>query len=133
MTIERAANTAPPRSTEPVSTFRVSEHEIGPDCREIRVEGELDLAVADRLQEAIERCQGKQTLIDLEHCDFIDSTGIAVIVRAYREWADDGGVRLVVHSPSNQVLRILTTTGLTGIGLVFGSREDALRELAAQE
>jgi anti-anti-sigma factor len=114
-----------------MALFRVSEHEIGPGCREIRVEGELDSAVADRLQEAIERCQGDQTLIDLEDCEFIDSTGIAVIVRAHRERAEDGSGRMVVHSPSDQVLRIFTITGLTGIGLVFESREAALGPAAA--
>jgi anti-anti-sigma factor len=116
-----------------MALFRVSEQEIGPGCREIRVEGELDLAVADRLQEAIERCPDDQTLIDLEGCEFIDSTGIAVIVRAGRERARDGGGRLVVHSPTDQVLRVLEITGLTDIGLVFASRDEALGEPALQE
>jgi anti-anti-sigma factor len=114
-----------------MAAFRVTEREIDSDCYEIRVEGELDLAVADRLREAIERCAGWRTLVDLGDCEFIDSTGIAVIVRAHCERADDGG-RLVVHSPSDQVLRVLTTTGLTGIGLVFGSREEALGDPALQ-
>jgi anti-anti-sigma factor len=113
-------------------SFKVSESEIAPGCLEIRVEGELDLAVADQLQEAIVRCHGKQTLISLEDCEFIDSTGIAVIVRASREWADDGGGRIVVHSPRAQVLRVLETIGLTGVGLVFESREEALGVPAPQ-
>jgi len=106
--------------------FEVSESEIGLGRREIRIEGELDLAVADRLQEVIERCRGKETLINLEDCAFIDSTGIAVIVRAWREWADEGCGRMVVQSPNAQVLRVLDVTGLTGLGFVFGSREEAL-------
>jgi anti-anti-sigma factor len=114
-----------------VQPFRVTRQEI--DCGyEIRVEGELDLAVADRLQEAIARCADRQTLVDLEDCEFIDSTGIAVIVRAYRERTDDGGPRLMVHSPSDQVMRVLAATGLTGIGLVFAAREEALGDPALQ-
>jgi anti-anti-sigma factor len=132
LTVERAAHPAPPRRPDPVPAFRVSEQEIPPNSHEIRVEGELDLANADRLQEAIERCRGRQTLINLEDCEFIDSTGIAVIVRAHREWADDGGGRLVVHSASDQVLRVLATTGLTGIGLVFEGRGAALADPALQ-
>jgi anti-anti-sigma factor len=110
--------------------FHLSEREISSDCREIRVEGELDLAVAGRLEEAIDRCQGKETLIDLADCEFIDSTGIAVIVRAGRERPRDGGGRLVVHSPSDQVLRVFEIIGLTDIGLVFASRDEALGEPA---
>jgi hypothetical protein len=48
-----------------MSASKVSQHEISPDCRELRVEGELDLAVADQLQEAIARSHGRETLIDL--------------------------------------------------------------------
>jgi anti-sigma B factor antagonist len=115
-----------------MAVLTITERELSPDCREIRVEGELDLAVADRLEEAIERRPDGQTLIDLEECEFIDSTGIAVIVRAHREWADHGA-RLVVHSPNALVLRVLDITGLTGIGLVFGSREEALGEAVLQD
>jgi anti-anti-sigma factor len=113
--------------------FHLSEREISSDCREIVVEGELDLAVAGQLEEAIARSHGEQTLIDLTDCEFIDSTGIAVIVRADRERSRDGGGRLVVHSPGDQVLRVLEITGLTGIGLVFASREEALGDPALQE
>jgi anti-anti-sigma factor len=112
--------------------FNLSERQISSDCREISVEGELDLAVAGRLEEAIARSHGEQTLIDLTDCEFIDSTGIAVIVRARRERARDGGGRLVVHSPGDPVLRVLEITGLTGVGLVFASREEALGEPALQ-
>jgi anti-anti-sigma factor len=111
--------------------FRLSEQDVARGCREIRVEGELDLAVAGQLDEAIARRHGTPTLISLEDCEFIDSTGLAVIIRAHREWADGRGARVVIHSPRDQVLRVLTVTGLTGVGLVFENREAALAELAA--
>jgi anti-anti-sigma factor len=114
-----------------MSIFRINEREIGPGLREIRVEGELDLAVANQLVEAIARSQDEETLIDLEGCDFIDSTGIAVIVRAHRERAGRGG-RVVVHSPSRPVLRVLAVTGLTANGLVFDSRDEALAKPMAE-
>lgn len=122
-----------PRRAPLMHPFKVSEQEIAPGCREIRVEGELDLAVTDQLEEAIARCHDELTLINLDDCDFIDSTGIAVIVRAHRDRAADRGGRVVVHSPSAQVIRVLTTIGLMGTGLVFESREEALGEPALQE
>lgn len=112
--------------------LQLTERRLPDGATEIEVDGELDLSVADQLQRALDEAGPGSTLIDLKYCTFIDSTGIAVIVRAHREWAEDGGGRLVVHSPCDQVLRVLTTTGLTGIGLVFESREAALGDPALQ-
>jgi stage II sporulation protein AA (anti-sigma F factor antagonist) len=103
-----------------VSRFALTEAQIDDGCREIQVEGELDLAVAAQLQEAIDRCQSDRILIGLESCQFIDSSGIAVILNAHR------GGRVLVHSPCSQVHRVLTLTGLTANGLVFDDREQAL-------
>jgi anti-anti-sigma factor len=115
-------------SSEParLQHFRVTETALEDGAAEIAVQGELDLAVADRLDDAIERAKGERILISLASCEFIDSTGIAVIVRASQ--AD--GRRVVVHSASAQVLRILEVTGLTGNGLVFEHRDEALSACA---
>ena len=116
-----------PTSRHPSSRapFKVVEEEISPEACEIRIEGELDLAVAGQLVESISGCSNLLVLIDLGRCDFIDSTGIAVIVRADRERSKRGG-RVVVHSPGGQVLRVLTVTGLVEHDVVFPDREAAL-------
>ncbi len=80
--------------------------------------------MADQLQRAIDEAAPGSTLIDLRHCTFIDSTGIAVILRAHRKREEEGG-RVVVHSLSSPVLRVFTVTGLTGNGLVFADRDAA--------
>lgn len=102
--------------------FKVTESVIEDGCREIAISGELDLAVAGRLQEALAACPGEQVLISLESCEFIDSTGLAVILDANRE----GRSRILLHSPRDQVLRILEVTGLTSNGLVYANREQAM-------
>jgi anti-sigma B factor antagonist len=107
--------------------FNLIERDLQPGCRDIQIEGELDLAVAGQLDEvlttAVAEC--KRVLVGLERCAFIDSSGIAVILRAHTRMADDGN-RLVVYAPTAQVLRVLSMTGLTGNGLVFDSAEEAL-------
>jgi anti-anti-sigma factor len=113
-----------------MQSFRLTEvdHEAG--CRQVRIEGELDRAVADRLRECLDRAGSEQgaILIDLERCDFIDSTGIALILRAHNQLTERGR-RLVVCAPSDQVRRVLSITGLTQDGLVFESAEKALAVL----
>jgi anti-sigma B factor antagonist len=107
-------------------TFRLVEIGRQADCHEIRVEGEIDLAVAEQLREALERAaEHDQILIGLQRCEFIDSTAIAVIVDAHRQMATRGK-RVALYGASSQVHRILSITGLTQNGLVFENAEDAL-------
>jgi anti-anti-sigma factor len=108
-------------------TFKLVERDLRPGCREIRVEGELDLAVANQLADGLARAKAecRHVLIGMESCEFIDSTGIAAIVHAHNEFAERGG-RLAVYAPGDQVLRVLSVTGLTSNGMVFESAEDAL-------
>jgi anti-sigma B factor antagonist len=110
--------------------FQVSTNDPRPGRRDVQIEGELDLAVAGQLDEvlttAIEECS--EVLVGLERCAFIDSSGIAVILRAHNRMQEEGN-RLVVYAPSDQVLRVLSMTGLTANGLVFDTVEEAASAL----
>ena len=112
--------------------FHVTERDLEGGVRDVHIEGELDLAVAGQLDEALvkaaEQCQ--RVLVGLERCAFIDSSGIAVILRAHTRMQDEGN-RLVVYGPTAQVLRVLSMTGLTSNGLVFDSAAEALAALSA--
>jgi anti-sigma B factor antagonist len=109
--------------------FRLGEIDLDSECREIWVEGELDLSVAGDLQERLGAAAAEDVdvLISLERCDFIDSTGIAAIVSAHKLMASRGR-RLFVCNPSGQVGRILAVTGLDEVGLICASTEAALAE-----
>ena len=108
--------------------FHLSERQVDERTREIAVEGELGLAVADQLEAALERATTPRILIDMAACDFIDSHAIATILRAGVS-ARERGERIVLHSPPEQMRRVLAVAGLTEIDLVFATREDALSAL----
>jgi hypothetical protein len=58
--------------------FELTEAELRPGCCVIGVKGELDLAVADRLSDALGRVgQYGAVLVDLGDREFVDSTGLA--------------------------------------------------------
>lgn len=107
--------------------FKVTEQDLQPGCRDIQVQGELDLAVAGELDEVLTAAAGECdcVLVGLADCAFIDSSGIAVLLRAHNRMADEGG-RFAVYAPTDQVLRVFSMTGLIGNGLVFDSAEEAL-------
>jgi anti-anti-sigma factor len=110
-------------------TFNVSERDLNPGCRELRLEGELDLAVAERFQQRLDAAAADDVdvLVCLEECDFMDSSGIAVIVLAHRLLAEKGR-RLAVCHPSGEVSRILAMTGLIEEGIVVDGTDTALPE-----
>lgn len=112
-----------------VRPFEISEVDLDPECREVRVAGELDLSVAGRLRERLDAAvlADVEILVCLEQCDFIDSTGIAAILFAHKQAASRGR-GLSICNPSGQVGRILAMTGLNDIGLVYASTEAALAE-----
>jgi anti-sigma B factor antagonist len=113
-----------------MQSFKISARDRQPGCRDVQIEGELDLAVAGQLDEVLTAAVAEysRVLVGLDRCAFIDSSGIAVILRAHNRMLEDGR-RLAVYAPSDQVLRVLSMTGLTANGLVFASAEEALAAL----
>ncbi|MEA2492849.1 MAG: anti-sigma factor antagonist [Thermoleophilaceae bacterium] len=76
--------------------------------------GELDLSGVDRAREAIERAEedgANLVVLDLSALDFIDSTGLEVVLRAARR-AHETGRRLIVQRPSSYVRRLLEMTAI---------------------
>jgi anti-sigma B factor antagonist len=82
--------------------------------RVIRVSGELDLSTVPSLEAELEAALGRAeggVVVDLSDLEFIDSTGIAVLVRAMGE--SNGSERLsFVPSRSDGVIRVLAMTGV---------------------
>jgi anti-sigma B factor antagonist len=115
-----------------VQRFEIRQQQLREGAFEIEVVGELDLAVADHLIAALEQAEesGADVLISLRGCEFIDSTGIAAIIDAWKR-AQDRQTRLAVAEPTDQVVRLLEIVGLADRGLVFAEREEALKALGA--
>jgi anti-anti-sigma factor len=93
----------------------------------VQVEGELDMNTAAELERQLEGplAAGSNLLIDLSRCEFIDSTGIALIVRAWQTLDD----RFSICGICDQVKRVLDVTGLEATIPTHRSRDDALTRL----
>jgi anti-anti-sigma factor len=96
----------------------------------IAVEGELDMSTAPDLERELEgviSAEETPLLLDLDRCEFIDSTGIALIVRAWQTLNGKGGLALC--GISDQVKRVLDITGIEEAIPTHASREQALAQL----
>lgn len=116
--------------------FEASVAQLDDGVRVIAVRGELDLSTAPELEGPLEdavAARDASVLVDLSECEFIDSTGIALIVRAWQRLdraADgEGQGQVVISSYNDQVRRVLEITGLELSIPIHSSRDEALAAL----
>jgi anti-sigma B factor antagonist len=74
------------------------------------IRGELDLATAPRLERALNGLRGDVT-VDGRGLDFIDSTGLRVLVRAHNR-ATEQDRRLVIEGLSTRCRRVFEVAGV---------------------
>jgi anti-sigma B factor antagonist len=111
------------------SHFRVEVRNQGA-AAVIAVSGELDLASSPTLQEELERVSSsdaKLLIIDLRELDFMDSTGLSVLVRAHQR-AEEQGRQLAMVKGPQQVQRLLSLTGVGDRLTLVDTPEELLTE-----
>jgi anti-anti-sigma factor len=99
----------------------------------VAVSGELDLAVASRLERELSRAislDGEGTVLDLTDCDFVDSTALEVILHAGERIRHlPHATKMRVVSPNAQVRRVMELTGSDRLLARFDTRREALASL----
>lgn len=98
----------------------------------LALSGELDLKNAETLAVEIAKsgvADGDSLTIDLGGLEFIDSTGIALLVSVFRRFNAAGGRLRLVPSRSESVRRVMELTGLDRT-LPFDDREESHDSIA---
>jgi anti-sigma B factor antagonist len=94
----------------------------------VAVAGEVDLVTAPELRAALLELVGAgkvALIVDLEAVEFLDSTGLGVLVGAVkRARADGGDLSLVCTHP--HLLKVFEITGLTTVFAIHDSLSEAL-------
>jgi len=94
----------------------------------VDVIGDLDVYGAAKLRDAVTELidtHHHQVVIDLTHVDFVDSTGLGVLVGAFKRIrAREGSLQLV--SDQDWLLRLIRITGLADVFTFRESLDDAL-------
>jgi anti-sigma B factor antagonist len=84
----------------------------------VRLTGEIDISNAEPIGDALEAIVGpdaRQVVVDLEGLQFMDSAGIAMLLRTAAR-VDEVEIR----NPSDVMRRIIDCTGLTGVFRITG-------------
>jgi anti-sigma B factor antagonist len=93
----------------------------------LELSGDIDLAWYEDHREAIDCALTDcppTVLIDLEQVRFMDSTGLSLIVQAYRARADRTG-EVIILNPCPFLQRTLGIAGLDQLVTVVSTREEA--------
>jgi anti-sigma B factor antagonist len=95
----------------------------------ISLAGEVDVYTAPRLRQALVDLvsQGATDIVvDMERVDFLDSTGLGVLVGGLkRVKSNDGDLRLVVTH--DRIMKIFDITGLSKVFPIHASLDEAVQ------
>jgi anti-sigma B factor antagonist len=105
--------------------FQVEVSSEGPQAV-LALKGELDVSSSAALEDELQRLSGASVVIlDLTQLDFIDSTGLGVLVKTHQRMREDGD-KLAVIEGVGQVKRLLELTGLDQQLTLISSAEELL-------
>lgn len=96
----------------------------------VAVSGEVDLHAVPRFRSAMEDAESKAgsglsaILVDLSEVEFMDSSGLGVLIGHHRELEEGGGELRIVTGKA--ALKILRLTNLDSVFGIYDSREEAL-------
>jgi anti-sigma B factor antagonist len=94
----------------------------------VTVGGEIDVYTAPKLREQLidlVSAGSYHLIVDMEKVDFLDSTGLGVLVGGLKRFrAHDGTLRLVCTE--ERILKIFRITGLTKVFPIHASVDEAL-------
>ena len=103
------------------------------DLAVVTAQGEIDVATAEPLRQALlaaEQEGARFVVVDLTLVDFLDSTGLGVLVGALRRLREGGGdLYLAVTHP--HLLKVMRVTNLDRVFRVFDTVEEARSEAMA--
>lgn len=100
-----------------LSTRTVAGHRV------LDVGGEIDVYTAPQLRErlvALVEDGARQVVVDLSRVEFLDSTGLGVLVGAFKRLRNVGG-DLSLVCPRERLLKIFRITGLDGVFTIHDS------------
>src|ERR687887_10224 len=98
------------------------------DADVVSLRGEIDVYTAPRLRQAlIDLVEGgsKDIVVDMDKVDFLDSTGLGVLVGGLkRVKSNEGEMKLVVTQ--DRITKIFDITGLAKVFPMYGSLAEAV-------
>ena len=111
-------------------SFEVAEADLN-GAPGVAIRGEIDLDAVQRLESALDaaiRSTAGAFVLDLCDLDFLDSSGLRVMLRARARLAREER-ELAIVCPPGSVRRLFEVVGIADLLFLYASREDATAAL----
>jgi anti-anti-sigma factor len=98
----------------------------------VELTGELDSSSSELLSAALARLTGggRRAVVDLTGLDFVDSSGVKMLIAAARAVEDEGG-GFVLAGPTGSVRRVFEILHLDQVVPIVADRAEAFQDVAA--
>jgi anti-sigma B factor antagonist len=94
--------------------FRMEVDDDGDGAPVLRLFGELDLVSAESVQHALVALARAEVIVDLTNLEFIDSSGLAALLRARRR-IEESGQRLEIRGARGATRQVFEAAGLQDV------------------
>ncbi|MBQ8393072.1 MAG: anti-sigma factor antagonist [Clostridia bacterium] len=95
----------------------------------VKMRGDIDhhtaKSVREKIDEAILLNKPRFVILDLSNVDFMDSSGLGLVLGRYTK-ALDIGAKLIIHKPTRRIKRILEMAGIERIIEIKGDDYDEM-------
>lgn len=95
----------------------------------VKIRGDIDhhsaKRVRERIDEAILSERPRFVVLDLSNVDFMDSSGLGLVLGRYTK-ALDIGAKLIIYKPTRRIKRILEMAGIERIIEIKGDDRDEM-------
>ncbi|WP_027363420.1 STAS domain-containing protein [Desulfotruncus alcoholivorax] len=103
------------------------------NCLLVAIFGEIDISITDSLREDIDRALDNygsgQLVFDLGGVDFIDSSGLGVILGRYKKVAGKGG-KVFLAGAKPQVKKVLELSGLFNLMEEYSTAAEVIDKIS---
>ena len=96
------------------SELGIDEERLGDGTCLLKLSGELDLGTVPELRERLEGLGAERIRLDLSKLDFMDSTGVSLLIGATQE-AKNGGPAFELVRPQGEAWRVIELTGIEDV------------------
>jgi anti-anti-sigma factor len=96
------------------TSFQMVEHFDEDGALRLALRGDLDMAVADDLTQRLRQLKQRRTLVrlDLAQLDFMDSSGLRVVITALADSRQDGWKLEISDDVTKPVARLIEIAGV---------------------